>query len=992
LLGPDLFELNRPYVLAALAGQVQTFERIIPGPDGVQRHSLASYLPDIVDGQVRGFAAHVTEVTTLKQTQQDLSDIVRRLEGEVQRRIDIERDLLDTQQNLFVTLASIDGGFLATDREGRIITMNSVAERTTGWTLAEARGRQLWEVFQHEDRPPHYVGLNPVDVYIDLGLTVDAAHNIMLHSRDGRRVPLETKAAVTRNREGEARGLAIVFRDVTRLRAAEADSRRLAAIIESSGDAIIGKTLDGRITSWNGAAEGMFGYSAAEALGQSIRMLIPPERLAEEMRFLTDIAQGVGVTTFDTQRIAKLGHRVDVSLSISPIRDDRGTIVGASKIARDVSAKRRVERELQASESRLRFTVEAAGVGVWELDLASGVFVRSPQHDLCFGHRHPLPAWTLDDLKQSLHADDRDEVMQHFRPRAAKGLAWNAECRVLWPDASVHWISLHGRPDEADRNDGGVPKMRGVVFDITARKLQQEERLRTHRLEAENRQIQEASRLKSLFLANMSHELRTPLNAIIGFADLLHRGTVPPSSPKHHAFLGHIASSGRHLLQLINDVLDLAKVESGKLEFFPAPIDLPLLVTQALDTLQVAVERRDIQVSVDIEPGLDGLFLDPSRLKQVLYNYLSNAIKFTPESGHVTVRACSVGPHHFRLEVEDDGIGIAPAGLERLFADFQQLDSGYSKQHQGTGLGLALTRRLVHAQGGEVGVRSTLGQGSVFHVQMNRVHGTDPPVDAATPPHRVGMDRCRLLLIEPIEQVQGRLVQGLAEAGFDVDTAPTAQHALQCSSSRHYDGLTLDLSLPDGDGLGLLARLREHGGPSQVPVLGLTVPGSDGGAAAFGIANILNKPLDVDEVASAMRHLRRTGGAAVTVMVIDDEPTALQLMHAALGRLGIEANCFDDGRQALAQLEQRPPAAIVLDLMMPGFNGFEVLDAVRRMPAAQHIPVYIWTSMLLTRDEYLRLARSAQGILAKGGGAVSALLASLVHWRASVDTRQTDTT
>jgi CheY-like chemotaxis protein len=252
------------------------------------------------------------------------------------------------------------------------------------------------------------------------------------------------------------------------------------------------------------------------------------------------------------------------------------------------------------------------------------------------------------------------------------------------------------------------------------------------------------------------------------------------------------------------------------------------------------------------------------------------------------------------------------------------------------------------------------------------------------------MDRRRLLLIEPIEQVRGLLAQGLADAGFDVDTAPTAQHALQRSNSQHYDGLTLDLALPDGDGLGLLARLREHEGQRQVPVLGITVPGGHSDAAAFGIANILNKPLNVGQVASAMRRLRRPGGAPMTVMVIDDETAALQLMRTALDDLGIEAVCFDDGRQALAQLERQVPTAIVLDLMMPGFDGFEVLDALRQMPQAQHIPVYIWTSMLLTESEYLQLAASAQGILAKGGGALSALLASLVRWRAA-DTLLTDT-
>ena len=250
-------------------------------------------------------------------------------------------------------------------------------------------------------------------------------------------------------------------------------------------------------------------------------------------------------------------------------------------------------------------------------------------------------------------------------------------------------------------------------------------RIRSLQLEADNRRIQETSRLKSQFLANMSHELRTPLNAVIGFADLLQSGAVKHDSPQHQIFLGHIANSGRDLLRLINDVLDLSKVEAGKFEFFPEPVDLTLLVNEVIEILQTQIQRKHLRVSADIDPALDHLVLDAARLKQVLYNYLSNAIKFTPDAGSVTVRARAQGATHFWLEVEDSGIGIAAADLPKLFTEYQQLDAGYAKQHQGAGLGLALTRRLVEAQQGSVGVRSSPGVGSVFHLVLNRIHGRD---------------------------------------------------------------------------------------------------------------------------------------------------------------------------------------------------------------------------------------------------------------------------
>jgi signal transduction histidine kinase len=290
---------------------------------------------------------------------------------------------------------------------------------------------------------------------------------------------------------------------------------------------------------------------------------------------------------------------------------------------------------------------------------------------------------------------------------------------VVWPDASTHWVSIRG----GIFNESGHPaRLLGIITDVTPARQAEASRHKLEGLELENRQMQEASRLKSQFISNMSHELRTPLNDIIGFSDLLVMGVVPEGSPKHGEYLGHIGGSARHLLHLINDVLDMSKVESGKFEFFPEPANLQQLVSELGDVMHTSLQRKSIQLAIRIDADVSSLVIDTARLKQVLYNYLSNAIKFTPSGGQVTISACAEGPDQFRLEVEDTGIGIAPGDLPRLFVDFQQLDAGFSKLHQGTGLGLALTRRLVEAQGGSVGARSTFGVSSVFHVVLNRVH------------------------------------------------------------------------------------------------------------------------------------------------------------------------------------------------------------------------------------------------------------------------------
>lgn len=257
------------------------------------------------------------------------------------------------------------------------------------------------------------------------------------------------------------------------------------------------------------------------------------------------------------------------------------------------------------------------------------------------------------------------------------------------------------------------------IVDLRARKQAEAEQARVRALEEQNRLIVEANRLKSEFVVAMSHELRTPLNSIIGFAEILHDGGIAASSVEGREFLGDILASSQHLLRLINDVLDLAKVEAGKLELHPEPVVLPRVLAEVTDLLRPQARHKQIHVDYDCDPALGVVRLDPLRLKQVLYNLLSNALKFTPTGGRVVVRATTDAPSWFVLEVEDSGIGIAADQLGRLFEDFSQLGTGDSKA-AGTGLGLALTRRIVQAQGGSVGVRSEPGRGSVFHARLPR--------------------------------------------------------------------------------------------------------------------------------------------------------------------------------------------------------------------------------------------------------------------------------
>ena len=521
-----------------------------------------------------------------------------------------------------------------------------------------------------------------------------------------------------------------------------------------------------------------------------------------------------------------------------------------------------------------------------------------------------------------------------------------------------------------------------------AQELEDRVRARTAELHATNarleREIAErrrtqieadrANRLKSEFLANMSHELRTPLNAIIGFTELIHDGLVAPGSPQFTEFLGDILSSGRHLLQLINDVLDLSKVEAGRLEFHPEPVDLRMLVSELLAIMRTTAAAKEIRVESDVAE-LQAVVIDPARFKQILYNYLSNALKFTPHGGRVAVRIAQHDDERFRLEVEDTGIGIAAEDVERLFVEFQQLEGGIAKRHEGTGLGLALTKRLAQAQGGTVGVASTLGVGSTFHAIL--------PLRASVPAvttieiDAVDATAPVILVVEDSDRDREALCATLAAAGYSVESATTGAQAIARCRERVFDAITLDLLLPDMSGLEALRDIRASTANHDVPVIVVTVVTERGAIAGYTVHDLLAKPLDRHALVESLERANIAARSAGKVLVVDDDAASLRLMSAALAQLGYSAQCASNGDEAIRIAQATPPIAVVLDLIMPAMTGFEFLERFRALPDCRSVPVLVWTVKDLTAGEQARLQSSVQGVLSKGRGGIAALIDDL---------------
>jgi PAS domain S-box-containing protein len=501
--------------------------------------------------------------------------------------------------------------------------------------------------------------------------------------------------------------------------------RWLAAIVESSDDAIISKTLDGIITSWNAAAESIFGYSADEVIGKPITILIPDKLWFEETTILSRVRNGGHVDHYETTRLHKDGRGIQVSLTISPIRDAHGVICGVSKIVRDVTehklllAREERSRAEALAERNFRELIENAPDAILQVDARGGILIANHAAELIFGYtRDELMGMGVDSLvpqaARSRHAAHRASFAA---AGVSRPMGMGLDLRARRKDGSELPVEISLSPV---KTESGV-LMTAVIRDVTERTRAERQidllkKSYLAELEARHREAERLNQLKSEFMASVSHELRTPLHTIIGFAELLEEQGVGPLNEKQHRFVRHIQSDSEHLLSLINDVLDLSRIEAGGLVVMTEALPLQRAVEEAVDGIRTQASSKQVGVRAENIPQIR-VTADPLRLRQILYNLLGNGVKFTDPGGEVSVSA-QEQDDMVQITVADTGLGIPAEECARIFDKFYQVGYTTAGVRQGTGLGLTISKQLVELQGGRIWVESEPGKGSRFHFTL----------------------------------------------------------------------------------------------------------------------------------------------------------------------------------------------------------------------------------------------------------------------------------
>src|SRR5688572_20071489 len=847
---------------------------------------------------------------------------------------------------------------IATDARGVIQIFNVGAERMLGYSADEVMN----QITPADISDPQEVIARAKALSVELGTPITPGFEALVFKasrgiediyeltyirKDGSRFPAVVSVTALRDAENAIIGYLLIGTDNTARKQAEEALLKggalQSAIFNSANFSSIATDAKGVIQIFNVGAERMLGYTAAEVMNKITPADIsdPQEVIARakalSVELGTPITPGFEALVFKASRgiediyeltyFRKDGSRFPAVVSVTALRDAENAIIGYLLIGTDNTARKQVEEERQKLDQRLR---------------DQHFYTRSLIESNIDALMTTDPRGIITDVNkqtEALTGSTRDELIgapfkNYFTDPAraeaginrvlSEGRVTNYELTARHRDGTVTVVSYNATTfHDRDRRLQGVF---AAARDMTELKVFEQ------RLQQKNAELEDASRMKSEFLANMSHELRTPLNAIIGFSEVLRDGLIGEMTDQQRGFIGDIFGSGQHLLSLINDILDLSKVEAGKMLLDIESVEVAPLFANSLSIIRGKAASRHINLVIDVPRELGSIRADGRKVKQIVYNLSSNAVRFTTEGGKVTLRATRVPraevgqlsnswpsrrfsladneyAEFLEISVSDSGIGISPEGLERLYKPFNQIDSGLARKFEGTGLGLAMVKLLAELHGGSVAVESAEGEGSSFKVWLPFRESEAPEVVLAriSTPTRVEsiapIPGARTALVVEDDYKSADLIRVQLEAeGFMVLHAASAETALELAEKQPLSLITLDITLPNMDGWEFLARVKQIPALSRIPVVIISIVADNSRGFALGAAGVMQKPISRQELSELLVELGLfplAEGQTLKILVVDDDPKAVELIAVRLLGLASTVLRAYGGREAI---------------------------------------------------------------------------------------------